>query len=736
MDYTLLILLISFTLVSRNLLITKALLTSCCLLVFGFWFVCNMFTGNGVTDAVFYHLFSSSKGTSLDDIKSKIAMVAVFVLIIIFIFIFTYKRKKSLRVSKQSKLFDGLFIITIVLFFTQTVSAKNVITSLKLLSNGNGSTVARFYKKPNPESTQKYNYVFIYAESLERTFRDLDGKNYLPNISLIADNNLDFTDVRQISGTGWTMAGLVNTQCGIPLVLPQGNSAANITNFLHGADCIATAFKKNNYKTLFIRGSDKEFAGGDKFLAQHGWDAVQDKSYFEQHKLVKPEDLSGWGVHDDILMDHAYSEFIRLSDEPNNFLLSFLTVNTHAPAGKFLSECEGLIDYNIKNEMLRSVACSDYLISQFIKKIEGSEYFDKTIIVLVSDHYMMENTASSLLDKHNDDRRNNFIIIKKGVSPQKISKTGSLMDVWPTIIDLSNGKDSDVGFGRSLISEATSPMINEVVENRDVSDYLSFASHLWSYPSIKDAFTYSKGKITIGSQQYKTPMLAIIDDNQNIHEVYFDALASNLATIGAQRKRMLYVDGCKSIDGAGHENACAYILSPEKTEKLIIGNAGVINKWDAETSPIYHGKYVGFSSAPYYVITGNSIPVNNGIASRGVNFYHYDSKVPANTKSASFDTCYGQQISSEEIAELSNNGQSPLIFSSNDSLKCDFPIDSFFRITGIPDTDAIKFKVQVTGVLYKGKAKYIIGEQDKPLDVFIKIDEYSVYNMCNILGDC
>lgn len=699
-----------------------------------------MFTGNGVTDAVYYHLFSGVKGSSLDDIKSKIAIATVFVLMITFIFIISYKKKRKLisyeKLKLTIKLSDCFFILAVVLFFTQTAVAKNVINSLKLLSHGNGSTVARFYKKVNPESERKYNYVFIYAESMERTFRMLDGKNYLPNISLIADKYMDFTDIRQISGTGWTMAGLVNTQCGIPLVLPQGNSAGNVTNFLHGADCVATALKNNHYQTLFIRGSDKEFAGGDKFLGQHGWDEVQDKNYFEKQKIVSPEDLSGWGVHDDILMDHAYSEFVRLSKEPNNFLLSFLTVNTHAPAGKFLPKCEGHVASDIDNEMLRSVACSDYLISQFINKVETSEYFDKTIIVMVSDHYMMENTASGLLKKHEDARRNNFIIIKKGMKPQKISKTGSLMDVWPTILDVSNAKDSDVGFGRSLISESTSPMINEVINNSDVSDYLSFASHLWSYPSINDSLTYSKGLITIGSQQYKTPMLAVIDDNENIRELYFDALASSLTTLTSQGKNLLFVNGCNTTDGAGYENACAYILSPKKTVKLIIGENGVINKWDSKASPIYNGSYVGFSSAPYYIFSGNSIPINGGITPLGMSFYNYDRTTPINTKVVAFDTCNGQIISREAISELSNNGQSPLIFSSNDSLKCEHSIDSFFTITGITDTESFKFRVQVTGVLYKGKAKYIVGEQNKPLDVFIKTDDYSVYNMCNILGDC
>lgn len=113
---------------SRNLLMTKAFMTSCCVLFFGFWYVCNMFTGNGVTDAVFYHLFSGVKGSSLDDIKSKIAIALAFILMIIFIFIICYKKKRKLishqKLKLKIKLSDCFFVLAIVLFFTQAAAAK------------------------------------------------------------------------------------------------------------------------------------------------------------------------------------------------------------------------------------------------------------------------------------------------------------------------------------------------------------------------------------------------------------------------------------------------------------------------------------------------------------------------------------------------------------------------------------------------------------------------------------
>jgi len=83
-----------------------------------------MFTGNGVTDAVFYHLFSGVKGASLEDLKSKIAMSLLFLSIIISLLIITYKRKSGMNAGV--KIQDGFFAIIIVVFFyAVSISSKS-----------------------------------------------------------------------------------------------------------------------------------------------------------------------------------------------------------------------------------------------------------------------------------------------------------------------------------------------------------------------------------------------------------------------------------------------------------------------------------------------------------------------------------------------------------------------------------------------------------------------------------
>jgi phosphoglycerol transferase len=88
MTYTLLALLMIFTIASPKFIVTKTMVTIVTLLAFAFWYISNMFTGNGVNDAVFYHLQNSSEGVSVDDLIPKIKVASFFIAIILFLIIY------------------------------------------------------------------------------------------------------------------------------------------------------------------------------------------------------------------------------------------------------------------------------------------------------------------------------------------------------------------------------------------------------------------------------------------------------------------------------------------------------------------------------------------------------------------------------------------------------------------------------------------------------------------------
>jgi len=125
-----------------------------------------------------------------------------------------------------------------------------------------------------------------------------------------------------------------------------------------------------------------------------------------------------------------------------------MTMDTHPPAGHTSRSCKDMHYSEGANSYLNSVYCGDYLISDFIEKIQNSKYAKNTLIVLTSDHLTMESPITNLLEKGK--RRDLFLIFdplsKKYIS---IDKPGSMFDVAPTVL-YKLGIDTELGLGRNL----------------------------------------------------------------------------------------------------------------------------------------------------------------------------------------------------------------------------------------------------------------------------------------------
>lgn len=736
MIYALLALLIIFTISSPKLIVTKMVLTIVALIAFAFWYISDMFTGNGVNDAVFYHILNSSEGASLDDLVPKIKIAVLFIVVILLLItscaFIKIKNKKSLFIKYASI----LFFLTLILILASPFSI-NIYNSTKesFFSKGNPNEVKNEYTIPIKNLNKKYNYVFIYGESLERSFRDLDGKNYLPELSAIADNYADFTNIIQPlnRGFGWTMAGMVNTQCGIPLVMEQGNAGANVSEFLSKAQCVTSWLTDQGYDTEFIRGSQKEFAGGNKFFAQHGWKRQDDLSYFVKNGLANPEQISSWGVHDDALLNHVGMEFDRLTKNQQPFVLSFLTVNTHSPDGLFLSACENHVEKDANLAMLSAVKCSDFLLSKFINKIINSPAFDNTIIVLVSDHLMMENDASALLKKNQNLRRNNFIVIKKGLTPSKNNTNGSLLDVWPTVLDIAGSPDKQLGFGRSLLGNQESKFITDYRSGK-ASDYLAFASDLWGATSIKTGMTQIVNKLKIGTQEFTLPVYAAVNNNK-LGPLWFEAFAKNIFKITKNNQPFFYANLCKNI-GIDANAICAYIVSPEKITKLRITPQGITasNKNDIKTI-FYSKKIKGLSSGPYFMDSGYSTNNSNNSFPSGINFL---SPINSSLKiSLSYQTCANAVVDGDAVKKLIS-GNAFTIIASSDSVTCGNN-SGYKNLSGILNKnifESLQFRQQIIGLVKDGKSDFITGLPEVPLDAFIDTQKYSLISICKAFDDC
>ncbi|EOZ4637446.1 sulfatase-like hydrolase/transferase [Enterobacter cloacae] len=744
MIYIQLFALLALTISSYKWIFFKSITTSIIFLLFAFWYISNMFTGYGVTDAVYYQLFNTAQGTSLNDVYSKIEVGLIFLTIVLAILacsVYIKIKKKNLLPLKKTTSLWLLVLISII----PSQFILNIYNSAKdtFFNDGSAAAVKNEYKEINGKLDRKYNYVFIYAESLENTFKSLDGINYTPRLSELANKYMQFTNIRQplTRGMGWTMAGIVNTQCGIPLVMEQGNSGASFTNFLGKADCIATWFGTQGYQTEFIRGSQKEFAGGDKFLEQHGWQSQHDKNYFAEHALATPDDVSGWGIHDDLLLKHAWDEFSRMSQQKQPFLLSLLTVNTHSPEGTFLKACENHVPKNEQYPMLASVACSDYLLTDFINRITSSPWFKDTIVVLVSDHLMMANNASPLLDKVSQERRNRFIIIKKDVKPTINNTEGTLLDVWPTVLDLSGSVVKELGFGTSLLDNKPGRFIKNYALGR-TKDFLAYASQLWNYPSLNDGIKQTNKGIAIGSEEYTLPVFSAIEANGQLKALWFEAFAMNAKKIMQKDNDLFYANLCRNIN-INENGICSYIISRHSIKQIRVNDSGVVSEKIINNNPIlYQSDILGLSSAVYTTTSGamindRSVNIGYGFNIIKLGSTHEDKASDIDTV-LNYSTCDTTTVPDAEITEFLQKQSKPVIFVSNDSAVCadPAPVEKLANILHAPELSTLKFRQQVIGIYKSGHSEIMKGTPDLPFDMFIDTKNYKLITLCEAFMDC
>ena len=296
---------------------------------------------------------------------------------------------------------------------------------------------------------RRRNVVLIYAEQLEATYLDRDRfPEILPNVRRYLNEGLWFSDLRQYPGTGWTVAGMVASQCGVPLLSrsPGNQILASVDDPFGALPCLAEFLRADGYQTVYMGGASPSFAGKERFLSSNGFDVVLGRENFIS--LIPDKYTTGWGIYDDSLFNFARSAFDKLAASRRPFLLSLLTLDTHHPRGHPSASCSP--HPATENPMLNAVYCTDQLLAELIEHIRNSPAGRDTVIVLLSDHLAMRNTATKLLES--GPRRLLFLILNSAYSSREIKKPGTHFDVAPTILDVMGYQRQVMGFGQSLLA--------------------------------------------------------------------------------------------------------------------------------------------------------------------------------------------------------------------------------------------------------------------------------------------
>lgn len=510
-------------------------------------YACNYFTGDGINDAVLYTLTSSLTGAGTGKYILPFAgLIGGLVAVIALLSWLLRYRQRPYRLGWS------MLAVVCAAGAVQTTPAFSQVASLLASQvRSADSDFEDYYRVPkNSIAHPQLNLVYIYGESLERTYFDEQAfPDLAPELNSEKKQSLDFSNTVQLPGTDYTIAGMVASQCGIPLFAPfDGNASASLSSFYPQNICLGDILRNAGYENWFIQGADLRFAGKDVFLRSHGFDSARLYGAQElKDRVADPSYRNNWGYYDDTVLDEVFNKYAELSQQNKRFALFTLTVDTHHPDGFISRSCQRK-EYRYAgkpNQSFSAVSCSQEHIARLIARIKASPWFKNTVIVVASDHLAMNNTAHQYLIKQ--PRRDLFMVIR-GDRPQAeaIDRPRSTLDNGATVLDILGG-DRVIGLGRSSLTEET--LAEQLPDlQSEITRWKADVIQLWKFPKKLDRYVIDREKnsFSFSGATFRLPILFRIGE-QHVEPLpegeYSAPLRFQLADFKAEDK-FIWVDRC------------------------------------------------------------------------------------------------------------------------------------------------------------------------------------------------
>lgn len=387
-----------------------------------------------ITEMSFYEAFWDLLTTSfiLESVKIYPIPAISFTIIFIVSQVLFYKVLSNKEESKTFKKLDNfiktLLIILTFIFLIISSSLTRMISSFCFYQLSKESrTFEYLVQQPNKDDIyaqvgNNKNVVHIILESYADIFTDDNiYPNLTPNFKKLKQKGIIFENLEQIKYSEYSEAGNFISNRGRMMYLGENKNKNDIG--------LTYVLNKAGYYNVFMRGASKN-AGGFKFTEtyskQQGVDEFWSLETFEEKydKLEK----SSWGVKDSTMFNEALLKYKELSSKKQPFYLGLFTIDTHIDQ-EMSNACKGAINL-MGDGLLNDVACTDYMVNDFIKKLSKLPNFKNTLIVIHADH--MPYFADHLLK---DQKLKQFgLILNTGKKPFVQEQTAYLFDIPKTII--------------------------------------------------------------------------------------------------------------------------------------------------------------------------------------------------------------------------------------------------------------------------------------------------------------
>ena len=558
------------------------------LVFLGVFYFFNYLSGDGLNEAVIFHIVHGISGFGVDEYIFP--GILLFSFILFATLLIRIMRSKLNYKSKKFDSFNGLILVCAILSLVINPLINDLTNVISFKNNYADTDTNKYLNKSDIKLIKNSkNIIFLYLEQFEQTYTDESlFPGLTPNLNRLKNQAVTFTNIISPKATNWTIAGMVASQCGIPLItnIEVANNMGGMDKFLSSARCIGDILADNSYNLHYINGSNLEFAGKGKFYKSHGFKAVEGWDELKS-RLINNSYKSPWGLFDDSLYEINIDRLNNLRKDDKPYGLFTLTLDTHHPNGYLSSSCRTKLYKEGTNSILNSIHCADYMAASFIENIINDDSFKDTVLVVLSDHMALKNTATSILDK--GERRNLFFIFSDNLPSDKISKPGSMFDVAPTVMSLIGANTNGLGLGRNLFIE-DSLMAGDKPMNEIIEEIRPTIASLWSFPQIDDGFKISikEEKILFGSRYVRLPALLLLDSENKTQEVIFDfhyakSLESRMIDLKNHQK-FIWVDDCFKmrsfikIDQNETSNFCSLIGIANNSDYLFNENPQILDK--------------------------------------------------------------------------------------------------------------------------------------------------------------
>lgn len=526
--------------------------------------LCYHVSGDVFGESSVYTLTTGFEGFDLKEAKLIMFASTFFTIVSLAVVIFLHKIP-YVRDLTGYRLF-ALYVTLVVCILSTGIS--RYLIKLALVANKDQGEFEQRYRIP-PEGSntlpeEPYNLVYLYLESFEASFFDHEVfPGLVPNLKRLSTEAQRYTNVHDEGG--FTMGSFVASQCGIKLITPLGSenfmdSGRLLEGYLPGATCIGDHLKASGYNLEYMGGANKNFAGKNLFLQSHGFKSVKGNA-----ELRRPgESTTPWGRFDDALLNDLFTRYAELSAKDEPFALFSLTVDTHSPGGVVSPRCGELKYGDGKNSMLNAVHCSDKLIAEFVDKIRTHSSFERTLLVVGSDHTMMGNVADPFLNKFSEkkSRKNSLLVfdgkVKEFPRGAVVSTPGSTFDVGATVLSyLTEGRMTELGLGRSLRDQDGSVTLINEYQTLDsfqdkIQEWRTSFKKFWRFPDADDkpidGFSVdAAGVVHVSGSKFRVPAYFKLDPESGLQilEIVLHDEENHLQTqLRGSNETALMIDTC------------------------------------------------------------------------------------------------------------------------------------------------------------------------------------------------